>query len=244
MSGRRPAAAPLSRQPLRRAGAAPRRRRRRCPNSGRRAMATAPSSIRERRRASSSAAARSPRSARRRRASASAARSSCRRRSRRAQAERVAGLLGAAARAVFAGARMHTPVEVTDAGDGGRRARGHRRHRRHRRRLDHRSRQGDRAPHRPAADRHPDHLCRLGDDQPPRRDRRRREEDAARSEDPAGDGDLRRRPDAQPAAEPLGHLRAQRHGARGRGPLRAGRQSGPVADGGGRHPRARRGAAG
>ena len=59
---------------------------------------------------------------------------------------------------------MHTPVGVTeDALRAGpvlrRRLPGGAR-----RRLDHRPVQGDRAAHRPAADRHPDHLCRVGDD--------------------------------------------------------------------------------
>ena len=48
-----------------------------------------------------------------------------------------------------------------------------------RRRLDDRARQGDRAQDRPAADRHPDHLCRLRDDADPRRDEGRQEDHAA-----------------------------------------------------------------
>ena len=69
-----------------------------------------------------------------------------------------------------------------------------------RRRLDDRPRQGDRAPHRCAAARHPHHLCRLGDDADHWRNGARREEDADDAEGPAGGRDLRRRADAFAAA--------------------------------------------
>ena len=104
-------------------------------------------------------------------------------------------------------------------GDADRRARPDRRDGGDRRRLDRRPRQGDRLPHRPAAARDPHDLCRLGDDQPSRRDAGRREEDLPRSESPAEDGHLRCRPDADAAREALSDLGAQRHGPRGRGAL-------------------------
>ena len=86
-----------------------------------------------------------------------------------------------------------------------------------RRRLDHRPVQGDRAAHRPAADRHPDHLCRLGDDADPRRDQGRPQDHAEIAESPSRSGALRRRPDHDAARRPVRHLGHQRHRAFGRG---------------------------
>ena len=149
-----------------------------------------------------------------------------------AEAETLAASLGGRAAGVFARATMHTPVEVTEAAvDGGAR-RGRRLPRRGRRRVDHRPRQGDRLAHRPAADRDPHHLCRVGGDRHPRPDRRRREDHAPRPEGPARGRALRSGADARPAGRPQHHQRAQRDGACGRGPLRRRPQSDHYADGG------------
>ena len=81
------------------------------------------------------------------------------------------------------------------------------------RRLDHRPRQGDRPPHRPAADRRPDDLCRLRDDADPGRDEGRREDHAAQPEDSARNRHLRRRPHAvlPPGLPPTSGINAIAH---------------------------------
>ena len=73
-------------------------------------------------------------------------------------------------------------------------------HRRAGRRFDDGARQGDRVAHRSAADRDPDHLCRLGNDADPRRNREWREEDDPQCESAAGSRHLRRRSDDVVAA--------------------------------------------
>ena len=152
----------------------------------------------------------------------------------KADAEALAERLGALAAGVFAGAVMHTPVEVTETAMRVVAETRGRLRRFARRRLDDRARQGDRLSHRPAADRHPDDLCRLGGDADPRPDR----------------GRARRRPcrDRQILPEVVIYdvdaddwacrsaltrdLGAERHGPCGRGALRAGPQPDLVADGG------------
>jgi maleylacetate reductase len=91
----------------------------------------------------------------------------------------------------FAGAVMHTPVDVTEQAMDV--VRQHERGLRSSR-LAAARRPGSarRSPaHRPAADRRADHLCRLGGDQHPRPDRKRAQDDGARRQHPARSGDLR-----------------------------------------------------
>ena len=83
-------------------------------------------------------------------------------------------------------------------------------HRGARRRINHRPRQGACLSHGPAADRHPDHLCRLRSNSDPGSDRGRREDHAQRPQDPAGSCDLRPGADHRPAARHDGDQRAQR----------------------------------
>ena len=151
----------------------------------------------------------------------------------RDMAERVAGILGDLSAGIFSGAVMHTPVEVTEeavrvfkesnadsvVSIGGGSTTG----------------LGKAIALRTDAPQlgHPDHLCRLGSHDRPRRDERRREEDAAQREGAAGGGHLRRRADAVAAAAPLRRERDERDGACGGGALREGRQSDRLADGGG-----------
>ena len=78
-----------------------------------------------------------------------------------ADAEALAATLGDKAAGVFAEAAMHTPVEVTERALAAMQAAGRRLHGGARRRVDDRARQGHRLPARHAADRDPDHLCRL-----------------------------------------------------------------------------------
>ena len=149
----------------------------------------------------------------------------------------IAGLLGARAASVFPGADDAYAGLVTEHALAGVSRGWGRLHCRGRRRLDHWPRQGAGAAHRPAADRHSHHLRRLGDDADPRRDGGWAQDDAAQPSRAAGDGDLRRRPDARPADGPLRDLRRQRHRPCGGGALRERPQSDHLADGGGRHPR-------
>ena len=116
-----------------------------------------------------------------------------------ADAEALAAGSAALAAGVFAGAVMHTPVEVTEAAMEAFAEQRRRLRRFARRRLDHRAWQGDRLSHGPAADRDSDHLCRLGSDRHPRPDRGRRKTTLRDAEDPARDGHLRSRADARPA---------------------------------------------
>ena len=103
--------------------------------------------------------------------------------------------------------------------------------RRPRRRIDDRARQGDRLPHRCAADRRRGDLRRLGSDAGPRPNRERGEDHGPRRLDPPGGRDLRSGPHPRPPGADERRQRLQRHGPRGRGPLRPRPQPGLLVDG-------------
>ncbi len=152
-----------------------------------------------------------------------------------AQASAIAASLGDRSAGVFAGAVMHTPVEVTERAlevvEGMR----CRRPRRGRWRLDHRPRQSHGAPRGPTADRAADDLRRLGDDADSGRDQRGGEDHAEGPEGPARDRHLRCRSDPGPPCRHFGRLGHERDRARRRGPLRQGPQPNDLAGGRGGH---------
>ena len=89
-------------------------------------------------------------------------------REQRDQGARLGAHLGSRLAELFSDARMHTPVEVTEAGHRSGPGAGYRRLRCDRRRFDDRARQGAVVAHRASPYRHAHHLCRIGNDADPR----------------------------------------------------------------------------